>query len=284
MAEDLQLQRSYARRIFFNQVIEAAYVGTQGRDLVSRRQLNAVPLGALLSGTVGGVDLSVPVNRVALDGSVVNTFRPFRSLSGHPGLELRGRLGLQLAAGDPQPADRPAAAVLRRLHLAREPRARRRATASTGSSTRSTRSAPTACCPRIARTSSTCRGTPSCRTAPGAGWTTRSMRGLLNGWQLSGISTLASGVPMFLGFGGQAGSDGVTQAIFGTPDIIGNPGPGGGDRGGLAPIYTCDPRSPAARSARRFSTSTASGSRPSARTATRSRRTTCACRRASTTT
>jgi hypothetical protein len=67
-------------------------------------------------------------------------------------------------------------------------------------------------------------------------------RGLLNGWQLSGISTLASGVPIFLGFGGQAGSEGVTQAIFGTPDIIGNPGPGGGDRGALAPIYTCDPR------------------------------------------
>ena len=31
------------------------------------------------------------------------------------------------------------------------------------------------------------------------------MRGVLNGWQLSGISTLASGVPVFLGFGGQAG-------------------------------------------------------------------------------
>ena len=37
-------------------------------------------------------------------------------------------------------------------------------------------------------------------------------------------------------------SEGVTQAIFGTPDIIGNPGPGGGDRGGLSPVYTCDPR------------------------------------------
>ena len=36
-------------------------------------------------------------------------------------------------------------------------------------------------------------------------------RGLLNGWQLSGISTLASGVPIFLGFGGQAGSDGVPR-------------------------------------------------------------------------
>ena len=68
------------------------------------------------------------------------------------------------------------------------------------------------------------------------------MRGVLNGWQFSGISTLASGVPVFLGFGGQLGSDDVTQAIFGTPDIIGNPGPGGGDRGGFSPVYTCDPR------------------------------------------
>jgi len=58
---------SYARRIFFNQVLEMAYVGTKGRDLVSRRHLNTVPLGALLQGTVSGVDLSVPVNRVALD-------------------------------------------------------------------------------------------------------------------------------------------------------------------------------------------------------------------------
>ena len=96
------------------------------------------------------------------------------------------------------------------------------------------------------------------RRRDGARSTTRSAAALLNGWQLSGISTLASGVPIFLGFGGQAGSDGVTQAIFGTPDIIGNPGPGGGDRGGLAPIYTCDPRYRQHGSARSFWTSTAS--------------------------
>ena len=99
-----------------------------------------------------------------------------------------------------------------------------------------------ACCLKTGRTSSTCRGTRSCPTAPRGGLDNPIMRGVLNGWQLSGISTLASGVPVFLGFGGQAGSDGVTQAIFGTPDIIGNPGPGGGDRGGLSPVYTCDPR------------------------------------------
>ena len=39
---------SYARRIFFNQVVEATYVGTRGRDLVSR--VNPTPFreGALL--------------------------------------------------------------------------------------------------------------------------------------------------------------------------------------------------------------------------------------------
>jgi hypothetical protein len=65
-------------------------------------------------------------------------------------------------------------------------------------------------------------------------------KGVLNGWQLSGISTLASGTPIWLGFSGPAGSADISQAYYGTPDIaqltdngtIGN---------GLAPVYTCDP-------------------------------------------
>ena len=57
---------SYARRIPWNQVVEASYVGTRGRDLVSRSNGNVMPYGALSSGTFNGVDLSVPVNRVAV--------------------------------------------------------------------------------------------------------------------------------------------------------------------------------------------------------------------------
>ncbi len=37
---------SYARRIPFNQVVEASYVGTRGRDLVSRSNGNVMPYGA----------------------------------------------------------------------------------------------------------------------------------------------------------------------------------------------------------------------------------------------
>ena len=45
-------------------------------------------------------------------------------------------------------------------------------------------------------------------------------KGLLNGWQLSGISTVASGTPIWLGFAGPAGSGDVSQAYYGTPDIV----------------------------------------------------------------
>jgi hypothetical protein len=62
------------------------------------------------------------------------------------------------------------------------------------------------------------------------------LRGLLNGWQLSGISTVVSGEPIWLGFSGQARSYGIYQAYYGTPDIMGPLG------GILSPVYTCDPR------------------------------------------
>jgi hypothetical protein len=60
----------------------------------------------------------------------------------------------------------------------------------------------------------------------------------LNGWQLSGISTVSSGVPIHIGFSGDAGDPAVSQAYFGTPDVVGAAGYGNA----LAPQFTCDPR------------------------------------------
>jgi hypothetical protein len=73
---------SYARRIPFNQVVEVAYVGTRGRQLVSRSNGNVMPYGALSKGTLNGVDLSVPINRVAVASNSDNlaSFRPFNAL------------------------------------------------------------------------------------------------------------------------------------------------------------------------------------------------------------
>ena len=48
-------------------MVEAAYVGTTGRDLVGLVNINVVPDGALTAGVLGNADLSVPVNRTVLD-------------------------------------------------------------------------------------------------------------------------------------------------------------------------------------------------------------------------
>jgi hypothetical protein len=64
-------------------------------------------------------------------------------------------------------------------------------------------------------------------------------RGLLNGWQLSGISSLASGIPWRLSFSGAAAAGATSAAYFGTADVVGPSNSGGN---GLAPSYTCDPQ------------------------------------------
>ena len=56
---------------------------------------------------------------------------------------------------------------------------------------------------------------------------------------MSGISSLASGIPIRLSFAGDAASNGIAAAYFGTADVVG-PSNGGGNA--LAPVYTCDPR------------------------------------------
>jgi hypothetical protein len=200
-----------------------------------------VPLGSLLSGTVGNSDLSNPVNRVALDSSLVNSRRPFPSLSGIQDWSFEGE------------TDYNSLQVTLSRQTGRRLQYFAAYTLAKSKGTTSGNGEYGFIDPFDA--SRTYGVLPEDRThifnlswnaflPDGArgGLDNPIMRGVLNGWQLSGISTLASGVPVFLGFGGQASGDGVTQAIFGTPDIIGNPGPGGGDRGGLSPVYTCDPR------------------------------------------
>src|SRR5262249_34124347 len=60
----------------------------------------------------------------------------------------------------------------------------------------------------------------------------------LNGWQLSGISTLASGIPITPTFSGDAASSAISAAYFGTADVV---GPSNSSGNGLAPVYTCNP-------------------------------------------
>jgi hypothetical protein len=234
---------SYARRIPWNQVVEASYVGTRGRDLVTRTNGNVMPYGILNSGMFNGVDLSVPVNRVAVasEGTNLATFRPFNALnaltlydfhgvSNYDSMQVtlsrqtgrrlqyfvaytlsrtRGTLQEDENSGliDPYDPSRTYGVLSRdRTHVLNV--------------------SWNAFLPDVAQ--------GAMNNAIG--------RGLLNGWQLSGISSLASGIPFRLSFTGDAASGAIATAYFGTADVIGPVASGGGN--GLAPVYTCDPRLP----------------------------------------
>ena len=235
---------SYARRIPWQQVVEVAYVGTRGRALVSRSNGNVMPYGVMSSGSFNGVDMSVPINRVAV-ASVSNnlaSFRPFNALAGitvydyegksdYNSMQLtlsrqtgrrfqyflaytlgssKGTLGNDYSALDPYDPSRTYG-VLRtdRTHILNV--------------------SWNAFLPDGAR----------------GGLDNAVLRGVLNGWQVSGISTLASGIPVWLQFSGDAASPAIAAAYFGTADVVG-PGDPQGNSGGqgnaLAPVYPCDPR------------------------------------------
>ena len=146
---------SYARRIPWNQVVEASYVGTRGRrPRQPHQRQRRCRMASLSTGTFGGVDLSVPVNRVAVDQRRRSTcaFRPFNALTAasrvydFEGVSDYNSLQVTLSRQTGQ-----APAVLRRLHLRQDQgHARRRVPQP---SIRSIRAAPTASSTRTARTS-----------------------------------------------------------------------------------------------------------------------------------
>jgi hypothetical protein len=227
---------SYSRRIPWNQVIEAAYVGTRGRDLVSRVNANAVPEGALLQGRVGNADLSIPVNRVNLDAAALNLYRPyanFPSLNAYDfeGVSNYNSLQVTLSRQTSKRLQYFATYTLSRTKgtLGDEYRNRDPFNAARTYGIR-----------QEDRTHIFNLSWNAFLPDPIKEEGNFIAKGVLNGWQLSGISTVASGTPIWLGFAGPAGSAGISQAYYGTGDVailtdngsIGN---------GLAPVYTCDP-------------------------------------------
>ena len=230
---------SYARRIGFSQVVEAGYVGTRGRDLVSRSNGNVMPFGIMSSGNFNGVDLSVPINRLAVAsvGTNLSSFRKFNSLGGITVYEFHGEsdynsLQVTLSRQTGARLQYFLAYTLGRVtgtlgneYATIDPYdpARTRGILSSDR-THTFNLSWNAFLPDGARGSMANSVT----------------RGLLNGWQISGISSVASGIPLRLSLGGDAGGRPMVAAYFGTADVV---GPGlDPNNPSLAPAYTCDPR------------------------------------------
>src|SRR5678815_319247 len=228
------------KRLPWENVATVAYVGTQGRHLPQQRQVNFVSEGRLLSGTVNGIDLSVPINRAALDQSVINTFKPYPAYTGIGYYQFTGT--------------------------------------STYHSLQATLSRQTSKNLQyfLTYTFGKALGTTAVNESDGANWAdpidTRGrswgvlpydrthifnasynwyipngargsldnavMRGVLNGWQMSGITTFSSGVPIRLRFSGDIASTQAALGWYGTDAYSNQPA----STGAIAPIFTKDPR------------------------------------------
>ena len=68
------------KQLPWHNILTAAYVGTQARHLPQQMNVNIVPLGTFLTGTIGNSNLSIPVNRAALDASVLKTVQAIPGL------------------------------------------------------------------------------------------------------------------------------------------------------------------------------------------------------------
>jgi hypothetical protein len=223
---------SVMRRLPWHQSVEVGYVGTFARHLAATRQTNVLPVGTLSSGTIGNADLSIPLNRAGLQSSVVNARRPFPTLQDVRYFEPIGRSNYHALQ-----------ATLTRA---------------SGSFNYF-----------VAYTLSKATGTVGNDFAPidpleprrsdgvmpfdrrhilNVSWnwqlgdlgTSKVAKALGNGWNLSGISTFASGTPIRLGFGGDLSSDDMARAWWGTQDF-GNFDRNGGIIGDITPTYACDP-------------------------------------------
>jgi hypothetical protein len=229
---------SYARRIPFDQVAEVSYVGTRGRNLVSRRNGNVMPFGVMSSGTFNGIDLSVPVNRVAVAsvGDNLAFFRPFNALGGITVFDFRGESDY----------DSMQATVSRQTG-----RNLQYFVAYTFGRTKGTLGSEySSIDPYDPRRTYGILSTDRTHVL-NVSWNAFMPdgargamdnpigRGLLNGWQVSGISSVASGIPIRLTFSGAAGAGSTAVGYFGTADVVGPSNSGGN---ALTPVYTCDPR------------------------------------------
>lgn len=265
---------SLATRLPFQTVLEAAYVGTFGRHLPSRRPINFVPIGALLKGTVPGdpgseitylrnpncdpgqvgpnntviragncevvtqagvkADLTNALHRSSLDGTAINKYRQFPDMnyiryneynatSNYHSLQVTvsrqtGKnlqffgtytfskvLGLtsgEFADQDPIDARGRTFGVLNydRTHVA-----------------------------NLSYNYNIPNLSPFKNSLS---------RGVLNGWQLSGITTFASGTPLRLRFLGDITSNANEIANFGTDAFPSD----GYAAGAISPIISSNPK------------------------------------------
>src|SRR5215213_2169377 len=236
---------SLARRLPFKNVVEVAYVGTFGRHLPERRGLNFI-LNSLTSGTFGNANLADPVQRAAVGNNpaALAQLLPFPAYAGNGG-------GIQVQSFDGTSNYHSMQLTLNRS-LGRRLQYFFTYTFSKALGTTSVNESDGDAVVDPLDTRGRSYGIlPYDRThifnlsynymfpdvARGGmkNWFTK---GALNGWQVSGITTLQSGRPIHVKFTGAMTGNSVLFSFFGNNAIAGGNSP---TASGIAPIILRNP-------------------------------------------
>jgi hypothetical protein len=206
---------SLARRIPGDQVLEVGYVGTFGRHLMNRRNTNVVPVGTFLEGQIGNADLSIPSHRAALADGILNAARPYSALADVNVVEyaattnyhsLQATLSRQRGATLQYFLTYTFSKVLGTTNVNEQgdpvdPFDARNRTYGVLGTDRT----------HIFNLSYNWY-VPDLVSEDSSGF----LKGLLNDWQISGISTFTSGEPVRLRYEGDINSENMSQAWWGT--------------------------------------------------------------------
>ena len=238
------------KRLPMDNILSVAYVGTQGRHLPQQRNLNIVPLGQLssgsipLSGPVNGVtaiDLSVPVNRAGLDGSVLRQFRPFSAFNSVGVFQFTGTSSYHSLQATLSHNGRSL------QYFATYTFSKALGTVATSESDGSAWADP------IDTRNRSWGILPFDRTHIfnlSYNWSLPKLargsfanpitRGIFNDWQISGITTIQSGIPIRLKFSGDIATAAQALAWWGSDAFNGTNA--GASLGAVTPIYLGNPQ------------------------------------------
>jgi hypothetical protein len=231
---------SVARRLPTNTVLEVAYVGTEGRHLPDNIETNYIPVGTLLKGHVGNADLSVPVQRwaVSTQAGVLAQFRPFPAYSNITFKQFDSTSSyhsLQVTLSHQQGKNLQ--------FFANYTFSKALGTSQTnendgnGVDPIDTRHRSWGVLPYDRTHIFNMSYNYNLPSLARGKFDNKVTRGVLSGWQMSGITTFQSGIPMRLKFSGDLGGSNAALTFFGS-DAFANFSFGSGP---VAPIFTKNP-------------------------------------------
>ncbi len=246
------------KRLPMENILSVAYVGTQGRHLPQQRNLNIVPLGSLSTGiinlpnpvpvtnngvtvNVSQLDLSSPVQRAGLDGSVLRSFRPFNAYNSVGVYQFTGTSTYHSLQATLSHNGRNL------QYFATYTFGKALGTVATNESDGAAWADP------IDTRNRSWGILPFDRThvfnlsynwslpklARGS-FDNTVMRGVLNGWQLSGITTIQSGIPVRLKFTGDIATGATAVGWYGSDAFNGTNA--GASLGAVTPLYLGNPQ------------------------------------------